>query len=159
MSSGAGEIMDEDVEENAGMIPAPLPCALAIDPGRAKCGVAVARQDGQTLFKAIVPLEDLTRCVQEQIAAHHPIVVLCGDGTGSKPVLHSLLSAALGVPIQSVDEAHTSEAARLRFVRENKPPLGQRLLPLALRTPWQPYDDYVALLLAERYWSLVTAPP
>ena len=150
--------MDKDARENAPMLPALFSCVLAVDPGRAKCGVALVRQDGQTLFKAVVPLEDLTRRVQEQIAAHQPILVLCGDGTGSKPVLHSLQSAELGVPIQSVDEAHTSEAARLRFVRENKPPLGQRLLPLALRTPWQPYDDYVAVLLAERYWNLAAAP-
>ncbi len=131
------------------------PCALAIDPGRAKCGVAVVRQDGQILYRGIVPPDDLMRSVQELIAAHRPVVVLCGDGTGSKPIRNALLSAGFEPPIQSVDEAHTSEAARLRFVRENKPPLSQRLLPFALRTPWLPYDDYVAVLLAERYWSLL----
>lgn len=143
------------MEQNAVMDNLPLPCALAIDPGRAKCGVAVARQDGQIVYRGIVPLDDLMRSVQELITTHRPIVVLCGDGTGSKPILKSLLSAGFALPIQSVDEAHTSEAARLRFVRENKPPLSQRLLPRALRTPWLPYDDYVAVLLAERYWNLL----
>ncbi len=128
-------------------------CALAIDPGRAKCGVAVVRQDGHVLYRGIVSPDALTRFVQELIAAHRPVVVLCGDGTGSKPIRDALLAADWGLPIRSVDEAHTSEAARLRFVRENKPPLRQRLLPLSLRTPWLPYDDYVAVLLAERYWN------
>jgi hypothetical protein len=51
-----------------------------------------------------------------------------------------------------VDESHTSEQARRRYVNE-KPAHGwRRLLPKALRTPETPYDDYVAILLAERWW-------
>ena len=132
---------------------------LAIDPGRAKCGVAVVRKDGQIVYRGIVPVEDLAKTSTALIDAHRPQALVCGNGTGSKPILQILQSAAPDLPLELVDETRTSEKARARFVRENKPPFLQRLLPLSLRSPWLPYDDYVAVLLAERYWlSDSTAP-
>ncbi len=126
---------------------------LAIDPGTAKCGVAVVGSDGHILHRAIVPTGAIVEQAQRLIAAYHPFLVICGNGTGAKPILQALQAAQLAIPIQPVDEAHTSEAARVRFVRENRPPLLQRLLPRNLRTPWLQYDDYVAVILAERYWQ------
>src|SRR5579883_1702618 len=93
-------------------------CALAIDPGSAKCGVAVARADGAILCRAIVPVESLVEEVRALIARHRPAVLLVGAGTGSKPLLRQLEAASLSVPLLRVEEAHTSEAARARFVRE-----------------------------------------
>ena len=129
------------------------PAVLAIDPGRVKCGVAVVAQDGAILFRAIVGVDDLIVQTTDLIGLYHPLAVICSDGTGAKPILQALQVATLSIPVQSVNEAHTSEQARARFVRENRPPFLQRLLPLSLRTPWLPYDDYVAILLAERYWQ------
>lgn len=126
---------------------------LAIDPGTAKCGVAVVRSDGHVLYRAIVPTGAIVEQTQSLIAAHQPFLIICGNGTGAKPIIQALQAAQFAVPIQLVDESHTSEAARIRFVRENRPPLLQRLLPRSLRTPWLPYDDYVAIILAERYWQ------
>ena len=126
---------------------------LAIDPGTAKCGVAIVQADGHILHRAIVPTAEILEHVRTVIAAHQPTALVCGNGTGSKPILQALEAAQLSIPIQPVDESHTSEAARIRFVRENHPPLLQRLLPRTLRTPWLPYDDYVAVILAERYWQ------
>jgi RNase H-fold protein (predicted Holliday junction resolvase) len=126
---------------------------LAIDPGRAKCGVAVVQQDGQALYRGIVAMESFAETITALIAAYHPQALVCGNGTGSKPILQILRVAAPALPLELVDETRTSERARARFVHENKPPLLQRLLPRSLRSPWLPYDDYVAVLLAERYWQ------
>ena len=126
---------------------------LAIDPGRAKCGVAVVQQDGQVLHRGIVPLETLADELRALIATYQPQALVCGNGTGSKPVLEIVRAAAQALPLERVDETRTSELARARFVRENKPPFLQRLLPRSLRTPWLPYDDYAAVILAERYWQ------
>lgn len=115
--------------------------------------MAVVQSDGRVLHREIVPTAEVVECVQHLIVTHRPSLVLCGNGTGSKPILQALQAAQFAVPIQPVDEAYTSEAARVRFVRENRPPLLQRLLPSSLRTPWLPYDDYVAVILAERYWQ------
>jgi hypothetical protein len=53
----------------------------------------------------------------------------------------------------AVDESYTSEAARRRYVAENPPRGLERLLPSSLRTPSVPYDDYVAVILGERFWE------
>lgn len=126
---------------------------VAVDPGSAKCGLAVVTREGRVLFRAIVTPDTLveeTRCL---VAAYHPVCLLVGNGTGSKPLLRGLQEAGLSVEIRPVDESHTSELARARFVAENRPRGLQWLLPRSLRTPWRPYDDYVAVLLAERYWQ------
>ena len=126
---------------------------LAIDPGSHKCGLAIVSRNSAILHRAVIPTESLLDEVRAAVAAWHPIALIVGSGTGSKPLLQRLESADLGLPIQRVDESHTSEAARTRFVAENPPHGWQRLLPRALRTPDRPYDDYVAVILAERYWQ------
>jgi RNase H-fold protein (predicted Holliday junction resolvase) len=126
---------------------------LAVDPGSAKCGVAVVRKDGRVLFRAIVTPESLQDEVRALLTNYRPCAVLVGMGTGSKPLLRALEGAGFSVPIQRVDEAHTSEAARTRFVAENPPRGWQKLLPKSLRTPDRAYDDYVAVILAERFWQ------
>ena len=141
----------------------PSSAVLAIDPGSHKCGVAVVQQDNTVRMRAIVPVEQLHDRVVAILEGDRPVAVVCGDGTGSRPILklltellterNAMLEKPSTVPLIALDEAHTSELARARFVRENRPPLLQRLLPLSLRTPWCPYDDYVALILAERYWQ------
>ena len=142
---------DIAVEENFASV-------LAIDPGRAKCGVAIVRRDGQVLFRAIVTVEAIEAEAQRLLAAHSPCALIVGGGTGSRPVLKALRAAELPVPVERVEEAHTSEAARRRFVAENQAPGWQRLLPRSLRTPWRLYDDYVAIILAERYWEKQNSP-
>jgi RNase H-fold protein (predicted Holliday junction resolvase) len=126
---------------------------VAVDPGSAKCGVAVVREDGATLFRAIVTADSVLEEARALIRRFQPVALLVGGGTGSKPLLRALEEAGLPLPVQRVDESHTSEAARARFVAENAARGWQRLLPRSLRTPWCPYDDYVAVLLAERYWQ------
>ena len=130
-----------------------MPSALAIDPGSDKCGVAVVARCGAVLFRAIVPTPELVSTVRDALAQHQPAHLLCGRGTGSKPILRALEAAGLPLPIMLVDEAYTSEAARRRYVLENPARGLERLLPRSLRTPSVPYDDYVAVILAERFWA------
>ena len=126
---------------------------LAIDPGSHKCGIAVVRRDGGIPARGVVSTEALIEEIHTYLSRWHPVALIVGTGTGSKPLLQRIEAAAFGLPIERMDESHTSEAARTRFVSENPPSGWQRLLPLSLRTPDRPYDDYVAVILAERYWE------
>ncbi len=126
---------------------------LAIDPGSDKCGIAVVCKSGEVLYRAIVATADLCTTVRDLIPRCQPVQIVCGKGTGSKPILRALVSACLDIPITPVDEAYTSEAARRRYVAENPPRGLERLLPPTLRSPSVPYDDYVAVILGERYWA------
>ncbi len=124
---------------------------LSIDPGRAKCGIAILNREGEVLFRGIVAAD---RIVEETLAlnaAYTPDAILVGAGTGSRPVLLALQQVGLSALLHCVDESYTSEAARKRFVGENPPKGWRRLLPHSLRTPDRPYDDYVAIILAERW--------
>ncbi len=110
------------------------------------------QRDGVVRCQAVVPTESLTAQVQELSVAHRPDAIVIGSGTGSKPLLLQLQAASLPAPLLPVDESYTSQEARLRYLAANPPRGWQRLLPASLRTPPVAYDDYVALILAERYW-------
>ena len=83
------------------------PTVLAIDPGRVKCGLAVVSQDGTILHRAIVDVDALIEQTTDLIGLYHPLAVICGDGTGAKPIMQALQAASLPILVQSVNEAHT----------------------------------------------------
>jgi len=136
---------------------------LAVDPGRAKCGLAVVAgpQESspatpQCLERAVVETERLTLVVAE-ILRRRPGIrhILIGGGTNSATLRRALEAAFPQLSLQTVDEYNTSARARQRFVQENPAPGWRRLLPSGLRSPEVPYDDYAALLLAEDYFSKI----
>lgn len=131
----------------------PAPVVMAIDPGRRKAGVAVVERGGQVLYRAVLTVQELESQLPELCARFRPRAVVVGGGTGWRVVQPLLRPIAAEVPVHVVDESYTSEQARRRYLRENPPRGWRRLLPAWLRTPDQPYDDYVAIILAERYWQ------
>ncbi|MCS6775515.1 MAG: hypothetical protein RMJ43_05925 [Chloroherpetonaceae bacterium] len=138
-----------------------LPCVLAVDPGRSKCGLAVVRSDRCVLYRAVVTTGELIGTIQQVLREWHPTVLVVGGGTGSRAIVASAAQAFPDLPLALVDEQRTSEEARARFVAENPPRGWQRWIPGSLRTPDRPYDDYVAVILAEHYWQSapVASPP
>ena len=133
---------------------------LSIDPGRAKCGLAVVtgpESEGRPprcLERAVVATERLTLAVAE-ILRRRPEVrqILIGGGTNSATLRRALEATFPKTPLQTVDEYNTSARARQRFIQENPAPGWRRLLPRGLRSPEVPYDDYAAILLAEDYFA------
>lgn len=130
---------------------------VAIDPGRLKCGVAILHNDGQILFRAIISTTDvvseLKNLVNTYLGNDDAPILIIGNGTGSGPLHASIIAQIPHATLISIDESHTSEEARRRFVQENAPRGWQKLLPRSLRTPDRPYDDYVAVILGRRYFT------
>ena len=135
---------------------------LAIDPGRAKCGLAVVSgtRDGspsepvRCLERAVVETERLTLAVGELLRRRPEITqLLLGDGTHSATLRRALAETFPLLPLRIVNEHNTSQRAKARFLAENRAPGWRRLLPRGLRSPEVPYDDYAALMLAEDYFS------
>jgi len=124
---------------------------LAIDPGRHKCGLAVVDQQGRPLHQAVVPTREVGAVAASLVAEHAVAHLLVGDRTAAREVCRLLAAAGLPLAPTLVDEHHSSEQARRRFFQENPPRGWRRLLPTSLQTPSRPCDDYVALLLAERF--------
>jgi len=74
--------------------------------------------------------------------------VVIGGSTGCHDLAVRLQDA--GCNVQVVDERGTSELARRRYLLDHPARGWRRLIPLGLRHPPEPYDDYAALILAER---------
>lgn len=129
---------------------------IAVDPGRAKCGVAVMTGPDpvRCIHRAVV---ETTRLVVDLAALMRRFpgvkTIIIGAGTGSAPLRRALRSTFTGLTVTPVDEHGSSERARHRFLKENVPIGWRRLIPAGLRTPEIPYDDYVAIILAEEWFS------
>ena len=129
---------------------------LAIDPGRAKCGLAVVQGPGapRCLERKVVETERLTLVVGEILQRRPEIErLLLGNATHSAALHRALAAAFPQMPLEVVNEVNTSLRAKARFVAENPAPGWRRLLPRTMRSPEVPYDDYAALLLAEDYFK------
>jgi len=124
---------------------------LAVDPGSAKCGLAVVDERGGVLARGVVPTETVAAVVNAWYKAHRPQLLVVGKGTSLKRVRQEL--AELRLPLEVVREEHTTMRARARYFEENPPRGWRRLIPLSLQTPPVPVDDYAAVLIAEDYLS------
>lgn len=126
---------------------------MGIDPGSAKCGVAVveSQEDGTTiLFRGVFPTDALAEHLQRTDQEFEPELIVVGDGTRSKSTQQTIREALPGKSLLIVDERDTSIHARERYWIENPRRWWRRFLPSTLLTPPDPVDDYVAVIIAER---------
>lgn len=129
---------------------------IAVDPGREKCGLAVVSRTGEVLFKAVVATGRLPATVAELAVRYIVSTVAIGNRTGSRAAAAALADAGTAdkpLTIRMVDEHRSTDQARARYWRDNPPRGLARLVPVTLRVPPAPVDDYVAVILAERYFQ------
>ena len=138
---------------------------LAVDPGTAKCGLAVVERRESPLShhvrcQAVVETTRLEEHVRELLRAYPVEAVLVGNATNGRALAEALRALLPPeVPLYPVPEAYTSERARARYLAEH-PPRGlfARLVPTGMRVPPVPVDDYVAVILAETFFADGTPP-
>ncbi len=129
---------------------------IAIDPGREKCGIAVVHKLNGVLDKRVVETRALTAVVQDLAVAHNITTIIIGDRTTSRDVKRRLEQIQVnGQPfiIIPIDEHRSTDAARRRYWQENPPRGIKRFIPTSMQVPPIPVDDYVAVILAERYFA------
>ena len=124
---------------------------IAIDPGSHKVGVAVVSSTVETLYKSVSSRDQCNDLISGLIHEFNVEVVVLGNGTCSKEIREFVETNFPEVHLEVVDETETSRFARERYLKENPLKGIGRLVPMGLRTPSEPYDDYVAVILAERY--------
>ena len=129
---------------------------IAIDPGREKCGIAVVHRQNGVLTQKVINTIELNTVVQQLITDYHTSTVVIGDGTSSheaKQSLEQIKIAGQPLVVIFVDEHHSTDQARIRYWSENPPRGLMRLIPVTMQVPPKPVDDYVAVILAERYFA------
>lgn len=126
---------------------------LAVDPGRGKCGIAIVSFD-TVAVKRVVERESLLAEMGRLLAQYGVNQIVLGDGTGSGQVLREIGERFPQCVVHVVDEHLTTEEARKEYWRDNKPRGWRRLLPISMQVPPEPYDDYVAVILARRFLEI-----
>jgi len=128
---------------------------IAIDPGRDKCGLAVVDKQDGVLWKRVIAAATLAACVEELARTYAVTTAVVGDRTAHREVLRALKPIAVNgtqLVVRLVDEHRSSDEARGRYWLDHPPRGVMRLFPVTMRTPPVPVDDYVAVILAERYF-------
>ncbi len=126
---------------------------LGFDPGRQKCGVAVMDDDRQLYHHAVI-LADSALIEITKLCDRYAIdQIILGDQTASKAWQQKIHAHLPNLPVERVDERHSSLEARDRYWQMYPPQGLTRLLPKGMRNPPRPIDDIVAILLIERYWA------
>lgn len=123
---------------------------LAVDPGRKKCGIAVVSHRSGILHREVVECSDFAESFTEVWKEHRPTQILLGGSTGSKEIAE-IIETTTEAEYKLVDERHTTELAKIRYFEEYPPRGLWRFVPVGLQTPPTCYDDFAAVVMAERY--------
>ncbi|KPJ63594.1 hypothetical protein AMK68_03590 [candidate division KD3-62 bacterium DG_56] len=113
--------------------------------------MAVVASDGTVLERAVVPAESVVKAAAEYVARFGCRRIVLGNRTTAGEVSRRLAAGGITAEVVLVEEHRSTEEARRRYFREHPPRRWRRLIPRGLLTPPTPYDDYVAIILAERY--------
>lgn len=124
---------------------------LAIDPGKDKCGIAVLSNNKIVLERKVISRKSLSVEIMGILSRFEIDTIILGGGTGSKDINKELRKFIQEVKIVLFPEKFTTLDARKRYWKENPPKGLWKLIPVTLRLPPKPYDDYVATLLGERF--------
>ena len=129
---------------------------LAIDPGKDKCGLAVVDRFQGVLARSVVKTEELPAVIERCLQQNDIGVVVLGDRTRSAAVrghLEGLRENGRLEEIVLVDEHNSSQEGRNRYWESNPPRGWRRIFPKTLLTPPCAWDDFAAIILAERFFA------
>ncbi len=126
---------------------------IAIDPGVKKCGYAVVDSNLGVLQREVTVTGKITESIKESSRVYKVEKIILGNGTNYKKIEEKLKKHFPQLKIIPIDEDFSTLEARKKYF-EAHPPRGIfKLIPLSLRVPPCHYDDFVAVLLAEKYFK------
>jgi RNase H-fold protein (predicted Holliday junction resolvase) len=126
---------------------------VSLDPGKDKCGLAVVSSSLEVSHKEVVSTSSIAEKLGKILEEFHPQKILIGSGTFSKRIREMIKNVRQEIPLEVIDEKHSTEQARGRFFKDNPPRGLWRLIPTTLQVPQKAYDDYAAIVLAEKYFG------
>jgi len=127
---------------------------IAIDPGTKKCGYALVNSNLSVLQRKVIPTEEIEENIKNSINNYKINKIVLGNGTHYKIIEEKLKHHFSQSKIILIEEEFSTLEARKKYF-EAHPPRGIfKLIPLSLRVPPCNYDDFVAILLAEKYFKI-----
>jgi len=126
---------------------------IAIDPGTKKCGYAVVDSKLSVLQREVILIDKIIKNIEDSFKVYEINKIILGDGTNYKQIEKKLKNHFPRLKIVLIEESFSTLEARKKYF-EAHPPRGIfKLIPLSLRVPPRQYDDFVAVLLAEKYFE------
>ena len=127
---------------------------IAIDPGTKKCGYAVVDSNLSVLQREVIFTEKIAKTIEDSLNIYKINKIILGNGTNYKNIEKRLKNNFPQLKIILIEEEFSTLEARKKYF-EAHPPRGiLKLIPLSLRVPPCHYDDFVAVLLAEKYFKI-----
>jgi RNase H-fold protein (predicted Holliday junction resolvase) len=132
---------------------------LGFDPGKDKCGLAIMKTDfsqDQLQYHQIIASDQAIATIKN-LSEKFPLeLIVMGNQTTAKQWRKKIESdPQITIPIVFVDERNSTLEARDLYWKMYPPKGLKRLIPQGMRLPPRPLDDLVAILLIERYLSLM----
>ncbi len=125
---------------------------ISIDPGTKKCGYAAVDSNLSVLQRKVIPTEKIAGTIEDSLNIYKINKIVLGNGTNYKNIEKRLKNHFPRLRIILIEEEFSTLEARKKYF-EAHPPRGiSKLIPLSLRVPSCHYDDFVAVLLAEKYF-------
>lgn len=123
---------------------------LAIDPGREKTGIAILK-NSDVLEHKIINSEELVQIIKSLLEKYIIKTIVMGNGTSSKKKYDLLKREFIDRDIVLINEYRTTDEARKLYFQENPPKGWKKLIPLGMRVPPVPVDDYAAIVIGRKY--------
>lgn len=126
---------------------------LAIDPGKRKCGIAVVNNKLQFIKGEVVENKELIYKIGMHLEKHNISNILIGSGTNSGEIKKRIKEKFSGIIIIEISEKNSTMQARKRYF-DYYPPVGfLKIFPKSFLIPPCPFDDFAALIIAERFFK------
>jgi len=125
---------------------------IAIDPGTKKCGYAVVDFNLSVLQREVISTEKIIKNIEDSLNIYQINKIILGDGTNYKQIEKKLKDHFPRLKIILIEEDFSTLEARKKYFKAHPPRGIFKLIPLSLRVPPGHYDDFAAILLAEKYF-------
>ena len=127
---------------------------IAIDPGTKKCGYAVVDSNLSVLQREVIFTEKIAKTIEDSLNIYKINKIILGNGTNYKKIEERLKNNFPQLKIILIEEEFSTLEARKKYFKAHPPRGILKLIPLSLRVPPCHYDDFVAVLLAEKYFKI-----
>ena len=127
---------------------------IAIDPGTKKCGYAVVDSNLSILQREVISTEKIVKNIEDSLNIYKINRIILGNGTNYKQIEKKLREHFPQLKIILIEEDFSTLEARKKYFKAHPPRGIFKLIPLSLRVPPCHYDDFVAVLLAEKYFKI-----
>lgn len=124
---------------------------LGVDPGSSKTGVALLTAAGEIENTEVLLMTDFAAGLGEFLGQQEIKFCVMGNGTTSVAMQAVLKQLLPQVEIVTIDEAHSTEEARVLYWQLNPPKGLRKIFPLGMQVPPVNLDGLAAAVLVRRY--------